>query len=375
MYSAFSTSRYKALKKIESSERGTDIDTKERSTTLNIKNSLVSPSPTVMADVAGVQIGCILDTGSEVSIIPSDVFHSQLTAALGCTEKLGFLVKMTGISETEVPVEGYVHARVCIGDHEAMVGFLVGQKMSTDGKRQDFPILIGSNGLRPLLGEEISDLELAKACLNLASETKQKRAQNVVTGSQQEVVAPRTVRHVQCHLDRSHVENPEDKSGLRLVEKVDCSTSIPFLQVIEGRISGEFAVETLVANTGEVEVTIPPYSNLASATLTEPHNEVSVKLVESSIEVDVHEMLVSTGGELASDSVDHADGKQAQTSYHHEEDWNEDVYEIRPLLGGRLSKVHRKLLVQDPRGDGLSLEVEDFSHRHGNFQDPYNGPS
>ena len=97
---------------------------------------------------------------SEVSIIPSDVFHSQFTAALGCTEKLGFLVKMPGISGTEVPVEGYVHARVCIGCHETMVGFLVGQKMSTDGKRQDFPILIGSNGLRPLLGEEISDLEL-----------------------------------------------------------------------------------------------------------------------------------------------------------------------------------------------------------------------
>ena len=48
----------------------------------------------------------------------------------------------------------------------------------------------------------------------------------------------------------------------------------------------------------------PPYSNLASATLMEPHNEVSVKLVESSIEVDAHEMLVSTGGE-ASDLVEH----------------------------------------------------------------------
>lgn len=224
-----------------------------------------------------------------------------------------FYEPITGISGTEVPVEGYVRARVCIGDHEAMVGFLVGQKMSTDGKRQDFPILIGSNGLRPLLGEEISDLELAKACLDLTSGTKQKRAQNVATGSQQEVIAPRTVRHVQCHLDRSQLEITEDESGVWLVEQGDCSTSIPFLQVIEGCVPGEGVVDILVANTGEVEVAIPPHSNLASAIMMEPRSEVSVKLVESSIEVDVHEILVSTGGE-ASDLVEQEDGKQAQTS-------------------------------------------------------------
>nr|XP_054768630.1 uncharacterized protein LOC129276251 [Lytechinus pictus] len=43
---------------------------------------------------------------------------------------------------------------------------------------------------------------------------------------------------------------------------------------------------------------------------------------------------------------------------------SDDVYEIRPLLGGRMMKVNRKLPVKDPRDDGMPCGFEDSSLQH-----------
>lgn len=48
----------------------------------------VSPSPTVMAKIAGNEVGCVLDTGAETSIIPSDFFHEKIKPVLGLLEHI-----------------------------------------------------------------------------------------------------------------------------------------------------------------------------------------------------------------------------------------------------------------------------------------------
>ena len=55
------------------------------------ETELVSQSPTAIAEVAGVKIGCVLDTGAEASIIPSDVLSQHLSLWVVVTKKVTFV--------------------------------------------------------------------------------------------------------------------------------------------------------------------------------------------------------------------------------------------------------------------------------------------
>ena len=123
-----------------------------------------------MAEVAGVQIGCVLDTGAEASIIPSDVFHSQLEAAVGEVSPFDSPVKIGGVGPTKVPVEGFVRIRILVKGQEATVGFLIVQRESCGKRQRDFLILLGCNALRALYfpsEEAQGEFQLVKDCLDL----------------------------------------------------------------------------------------------------------------------------------------------------------------------------------------------------------------
>ena len=61
--------------------------------------------------IAGIQVGCLYDTGAETSVIPSSIFHTQLKEKLGedAMKKMdGLFMNVVGIGGLEVPIEGYV---------------------------------------------------------------------------------------------------------------------------------------------------------------------------------------------------------------------------------------------------------------------------
>ena len=110
---------------------------------LDVKEKLVSPSPTVIAEIAGVRIGCVLDTGAEASVIPSHIFHSQLKTELGKVSPMNVSMKVIGVAGTEIPVEGYVRTSVSMDGREAVVGFLVVQQESSGSRHKDFLFFLG----------------------------------------------------------------------------------------------------------------------------------------------------------------------------------------------------------------------------------------
>ena len=110
---------------------------------------LLSPSPTVIASIGGIQQGCVLDTGAEASLIPSTIFHGFLEEVLGPLQKLPTPLMVVGVAETEVPAEGYVMAPVEIDGQVAEIGFLVvGSWRPPSGRKRDHPILLGCNALK-----------------------------------------------------------------------------------------------------------------------------------------------------------------------------------------------------------------------------------
>lgn len=49
---------------------------------------LILTSAIVMATIEGVGLGCVLDTGAEASLIPSDVIYQQLELKVGPLREL-----------------------------------------------------------------------------------------------------------------------------------------------------------------------------------------------------------------------------------------------------------------------------------------------
>ena len=110
---------------------------------------LIYPSPRGTMQIAGIQVGCVFDTGAETSVIPSSVFHSQLEQKLGgdAIKQMDCLsMNVVGIGGL-VPIAGYVEVPVSFNGQTVSGSFLV-----TGGctSRSDHPVVIGRNILRKL---------------------------------------------------------------------------------------------------------------------------------------------------------------------------------------------------------------------------------
>ncbi|KAJ8031755.1 hypothetical protein HOLleu_25059 [Holothuria leucospilota] len=73
-----------------------------------IVSDVISSSPTAEIAIAGIKLGCVLDTGAETSLIPSSVDHSRMKTELGPLGNLEFTLKLRGVSGVDVPIEGFL---------------------------------------------------------------------------------------------------------------------------------------------------------------------------------------------------------------------------------------------------------------------------
>ena len=262
---------------------------------ISIRERLISPSPTVVAEIAGVELGCVLDTGAEASIIPSDVFHSQIETQTGNVDLLNAPMRIIGVTGTEVPVEGYVRARVRVGGREAMVGFLVVPRKSSGERRQKFPVLLGCNALRTLLEHDLADgeFEFAGQCINLS---KRIATEAWVQTKAAEVTVPaRSVQSVRCTIDARGGGQTGDNLGLWFVEG-ECEEHGTSLQAVEGCILDGDSTDIILINTSNHDVILPLRCKVARAIRLEEHSEVDVQITDNSIQVDICETLVMAGG-------------------------------------------------------------------------------
>ena len=268
------------------SNEASDLELKD------IKDTLVSASPTVMATIAGIQIGCVLDTGAEASVIPADVFKELLQPALGNLSSVSASVKIVGVSGTQIPVEGYIRTRVLIDGREAMVGFLVVPRESSGARHHDYPILLGCNALRAFFDcrEDNRNFDLVRECLDVSNKEKTP-ACTVTTGASQQVLPPRTLQHVDCMITASD-NVTEDKSRIWFIEDATCLRNAQ-VQIVEGCITGTTQPTLLLINTGESEVILPPHAHLATAVPLQESREVCLALLDNQLEVEVRDILVA----------------------------------------------------------------------------------
>ncbi|PIK45086.1 putative transposon Ty3-I Gag-Pol polyprotein [Apostichopus japonicus] len=185
-------------------------------------------------------------------------------------------------------------AEVCLQNRTVDVGFLVlPSELPLEGRRKDYPILLGCNALKKLAaiaaidGEETDPgfqilLEGTSVPIKLQSTDVSFAPADISTGSSKEVIAPYSARRVECRFKSKETEGGTWLvSGLRSTE----------WEVVEGCITPENqTVSLLIANPGAQIVCIPPNYRVAEAVPARPRSEVFTSLRVDHIEVDVQEI-------------------------------------------------------------------------------------
>ena len=110
---------------------------------------LVGQTPTVVAKLNGVEVECIVDTGSMVSFITEAFYREKLLPACGEVQETSML-NIRGANGLEIPYVGYLKLEVTIGGvtvPEQGVLVLKDTPATVSGRRP-FPGLLGTNILR-----------------------------------------------------------------------------------------------------------------------------------------------------------------------------------------------------------------------------------
>lgn len=111
-----------------------DVNFTGISTSTTVSN-VVSPSPTELISIAGVELSCIIDTVAEASLIPSQIYHSKLEPVFGPLGSMDFAIKIKGVGNAPVPIEGYLETEVSMQGRTVTVGFLVlSDDLALDGR-------------------------------------------------------------------------------------------------------------------------------------------------------------------------------------------------------------------------------------------------
>lgn len=225
-----------------------DVNFTGISTSTTVSN-VVSPSPTELISIAGVELSCIIDTGAEASLIPSQIYHSKLEPVLGPLGSMEFAIKIKGVGNAPVPIEGYLETEVSMQGWTATVGFLVlPDDLALDGRKKNHPILLGCNALKKLASVPVEGREfrilLGDTLVPLEVEPPEVSCAEVSlsTGPGQELILPHTSKQLKCTATK-----PTEKGSVLLIVGL-----VEDWDVIEGSCEGgndNFII--MVANHGD----------------------------------------------------------------------------------------------------------------------------
>ena len=182
---------------------------KDKSTVLQ---KAVGKCPQVVAKIAGVNVACLVDSGSEVSTVTEGFFRRHLEENVNRPMDTSSWIAITSTQGLPVPYVGFVEADLLIsGQRLPGMGFFV-VKDPTDHKmaqrKRDVPGLIGSNILRRLVdirrtqpssnndtrGGAITDLVLEMS--EQRTTKSQRKCSFVKTGRKESLHLPATAARV-----------------------------------------------------------------------------------------------------------------------------------------------------------------------------------
>ncbi|XP_041461804.1 uncharacterized protein K02A2.6-like [Lytechinus variegatus] len=260
----------------------------------------VRESPKAIVKIAGVETGCILDTGAESSLVPLSYYERYLEGIIGDLEGTDSGLRVTGISGA-VPIVGYFRAPVTANGKTDKVGFLV-IKDVVPCKRKEYPVLLGSNALYSFVGDESQSGKTAwqmvaevlkaflKPVLNPETSTVLKTRDN------DEVITPLTVRRLECHVDNAAQWDGRDVLVRVIRDESEDSSNLNLIDLFDGctQVKGE-RLHVTVANRSEQQLVIEPNTTLASATRIERKSEIVLQEQNNTVEVMVTDIEVEPG--------------------------------------------------------------------------------
>ena len=299
---------------------------------------LVARSPTAEIEIGGVPVGCVLDTGAETSLMPSSFYHEHLTGMVGGLRNVGTFMKIVGVNDLSVPVEGYLDVPISIFGHTMMASFFVKQDttMSVVGRRVEHPVILGCNILRVIAAKSLEPVGPSKDDWHLALRWIRLKTGDVtgdltgevtgevtcevtgdvtgevtgdmtgeVTGDMTDTVTGAVTREpvmitpgevVVLHCS---VEQSSSLEGKAVVMQAagDISGQLCMIEGVQQVTAG--MVEVIVANQGPESVHIPVATQLLTVREVSVTEQVVVAPTQGVLNVSVQSVLVENGSDTS----------------------------------------------------------------------------
>ena len=290
----------------------------------DILTSLVKESPKAQIVLAGVPTECILDTGAETSLISASFYRDHLEGKLRGVQPLGTYLRVFGAGNSEVPIEGYIHAPLVVHNQTIDAHFLVVKEFPKGeaGNHKHFPVLLGCNVLHKLkdvevdLGRKDADAwmmainwyRLTKNPVTEGSHGANKCVRDPLgarTGRNSIHLFPREVRSITCYVPA----HPGGLDGQTVLESLSGyavsgghSPEQGQISNIDGNcrvynsctvVSGR-SVNVLVANVGRQVLELSPHTKLALVTEVSPKSNVALETGVDCVHVSVNHCLTES---------------------------------------------------------------------------------
>ena len=257
---------------------------------------LVGSVPTTELTWGNHSVPCVLDTGSETSLISSTFFHSHLMDLSDELGSVGSYIKLFGVSDVEVPIEGYLRTSVVLFGNKIEGSFLV--KKDSPSNHKKLPIIVECNILRQLLVQAGLQSDSAKFVLSVIdkeSPSVASKGSNKVNAdiysSQASVIAPRSIHVLQCSVE------PSNNTVTNEPVLVESTTLFPHLQVsvvnegCHGIRQGR--IELSICNNERFSIMVPSHMLLGTAIPLEVREEVSLLEIKDGLQVSVQTLAVT----------------------------------------------------------------------------------
>ncbi|XP_033103646.1 uncharacterized protein LOC117106388 [Anneissia japonica] len=254
---------------------------------------LIASSPSATINLLGVDIGCILDTGAETSLIPNETYGTHLKPRLGGKSPEGIYIPIVGANGKPIDVVGYVELPLKYGSDVVKSSFLV-TKDCSGKRRENHPFLLGCNNLRLLkqFNVPVKDGFAWQFVQRLLADEPTEKKQSISSEVAELKVADNvtlpacSVRRVTCSVGELKgdvmVSPVAVKSGLEVVE--GCETV------------GNGVVQIMVANPEKHSINLQSGSTIGSVTTVNQESRVVLKEGEnSSLKICVNEVLKVSG--------------------------------------------------------------------------------
>lgn len=258
---------------------------------------LVAPCPCSEVQIAGSEIGCILDSGAQASIIPASVYDRFLKDKLGEPQQAdGLFLHVQGVGDIEVLIEGFIEVPISILGQKLQGSFLVVADRARPVDDAEYPILVGCNILDRLKNESLPPT------VRLAMLQKRKESQEQVPISASlirihtkgsEVIPPFSVRRVSCDVAGSSLSSSD------IIIRPTSDNRETTVQVYEGyhQVEDGASLDVLLANNSSRELHIPPSTVVAEASSGARKAEVVLDIQDDGITVGVCEVISEEGAE------------------------------------------------------------------------------